>query len=74
MARKLAHADRIDGDSVSVGNSETRRKGRLNRRNFLRTGTVAALGALASTSGVVSGSTAGSDGQTFATDFEEYLS
>lgn len=74
MARKLAHAGRQDGDSAPVGGSKTRRKDRINRRDFLRAGTVAAFGAFASTSGVASGSTDGSGGQTFATDFEEYLS
>jgi hypothetical protein len=73
----MAHRQAGEENSRAVSSSpkksaEASGKGHLNRRNFLKVGTVAAATLIGTRSSLTTASSSTTSGETFTTDFQEY--
>ncbi|WP_442928590.1 twin-arginine translocation signal domain-containing protein [Natronomonas sp.] len=73
----MAHRQAGEENSRAISSSpekstDTSGKDRLNRRNFLKAGTVAAATLVGTGSSLTTASSSATTGETFMTDFEEY--
>ena len=73
MARKLEDEDPLSDEGSSIQEAMGRRKGNLNRREYVQLSVGAAAAALAVGGGFALGVTADESPETFTTDFSGYV-
>jgi hypothetical protein len=70
--RKAGEKNSRDVSSSPEKSADSSGKGQLNRRSFIKIGTVTAATAIGTGSSLTTGSSSASEGTTYMTDFEEY--